>query len=88
MACVLLACLCVFSKCIYMCLFSGNFTTLRENMISIIIHFSLASYMRSLHLPLFGPMDDIITYFIITKKREKEAELLYTSQSHNATLGF
>ena len=43
--------------------------------------------MRSLHLPLFGPMDDIITYFIITKKREKEAELLYTSQSHNATRG-
>ena len=42
--------------------------------------------MRSLHLPLFGPMDDITTYFIITKKREKEAELLYTSQSHNATL--
>ena len=43
--------------------------------------------MRSLHLPLFGPMDDITTYFIITKKREKEAELLYTSQSHNATRG-
>ena len=42
--------------------------------------------MRSLHLPLFGPMDDITTYFIITKKREKEAKLLYTSQSHDATL--